>query len=1157
MAKSQTLSTFLNKQYVISDKYYYAAEEQYNNSKIVLIAGTYSESKNVLLSSIGDKNLNFYFNIVAKNENGGSKIAQLGGWTNRNSFKDGDPNSDLYSQLQLLGNIVDENVSSYDLSDISNDYDVAWIANTTALPSEEDIARIKKWLNYGNKKLIITYGNDPDSSSNIKGNIDTYNINVANATTYLCSQFGLSMKPLFLPNANRYPSIYDIIDVQRIGIGNSFVINTDYESIYRGPRYGLTPDSTIRIFNANADARVLPIQINNSIPLAWYVGTIYDDQFVEYGVPKLFTGISKVTFPVLPGSGYKLFINTVSETPNETEPLVCNISNCSQNANQTSLNGTLITFQDANINYETFNVETAVVGYSKIIRPDNYSGRVSTLEVDVVVPVSASSISMYFYGIFNNSLQQDFGRPLLNPESFRTTRLLSVSGCLLPIETVQWSQEYLIYDFYESIKEIPGIPAYTEEIDIIREISTDSKKYCPSTFCDNVFVDPPAIADGPVVAAQEVYHQLPFDAGVAKSRITLLSDPSLIQGRSIANENGQINPNLVSFLGSLYPVTAFPDTNAGRQYHSLTKIVNPEKLSPQKLINAYNNSGLGLRFNSNAGIDASAYSFTDIDYSIDTSLGAYKEPYTPEGGLPPTYMTKREPAIDSVTGIRIVRQSAIDAFNPVGLYGAATKFSGVINGKMYADASVHGGMPEIMKDTGYDYLDFDYLPSGYPGDLFGYSVVMKNNKLYIGAPFAAFSGESITNWQSVIENSPTGPTYNTEVGFNGGAGAVYVFEKNYKGSGVNNQPVPWGLTKKFRPKEINIGQNGNITGDQFGYSLAIDGDILAIGAPGHDYGNYTEDSEADFIRKEFNEQFNVQQRTVIDLGSQANRDIYGSGDIVQNNGAVFTYENKIKDWGNKTQDWVSIHKLIPQGYLSRDKDLSTNDNFGKAIAIDRTRRSDADYTLVVGSDNHDYGSGISQTAYNNAGAIYSYDGMLRKLRPSFAHPDSFIAGRLFGSINIDNPYMYFSFTNSGVYDYRVYFRDTVYANENGEIFIEVSGQDKISKGFITHRPYIDQILGSYHFGTLAVQYNRLFIEGRPLETYSSLPLLNNAIEYGNVYNSIGLYGYGVIDVVSDTDFTLYTSGNYVDYIESSGLTLFASGVDTNSDILPLYIRGKF
>jgi hypothetical protein len=133
----------------------------------------------------------------------------------------------------------------------------------------------------------------------------------------------------------------------------------------------------------------------------------------------------------------------------------------------------------------------------------------------------------------------------------------------------------------------------------------------------------------------------------------------------------------------------------------------------------------------------------------------------------------------------------------------------------------------------------------------------------------------------------------------------------------------------------------------------------------------------------------------------------------------------------------------------------------------------------------------------------------------------------------------------------------IYSNEKGEIFIEVSGQDKIPKGFITHRPYVDQIRGSYHFGTQAVQYNRLFIEGRPLEAYSNLPLFNKAIEYGNVYNSIGLYGYGVIDVSSDSDFILYTSGNYVDFVESSGLTLFASGVDLNSDILPLYIRGKF
>jgi hypothetical protein len=68
-----------------------------------------------------------------------------------------------------------------------------------------------------------------------------------------------------------------------------------------------------------------------------------------------------------------------------------------------------------------------------------------------------------------------------------------------------------------------NIPEKRETIEYIREISTGSEKYCPTDFCKEYFQPAPEIADGPLVVAQEVYHQRPFDAGVAKSRITLIS----------------------------------------------------------------------------------------------------------------------------------------------------------------------------------------------------------------------------------------------------------------------------------------------------------------------------------------------------------------------------------------------------------------------------------------------------------------------------------------------------------------------------------------------------------------------------------------------------------------------------------------------------------
>jgi hypothetical protein len=1170
MSTAEVKNKPINMKPVASEKFYYAAEEQYSDttSKVVLIAGTLTESRSALLSSNADKNLNFYGNIVAKDADGNAKIAQLGGWTDRSSFKAGDNQSDLLSRLSNLGNIIEENVSSYDLSIPSNGYDIGWIANTNNIPSEEELDRIIRWLNQGDKKLVITYGQDPSSNDSFDQiNSTSYTISAANAVTYLCQRLGLSIKPLFLSGKNKYANKTDAAN-SFIVLRDNILINKEYDPIYRGKRIGYTPDSKIELYAiAGYSEDIIPINANNAIPLAYFNTSVIDDSYVDYGIPQFKTGVAKVTFPVIGGSGYRVYVTTVSESPIETGLLAYSISHCSTIPTSNPTNsGILSNILDYNVNDELFIVEKAPIGVnipisrdrdqSPYFKPTNYAGRPDTYSVDIQVPTLASSISIYVDGSNLNY------QAVANPDTIRTQRLLAISGALLPIEEIVTFTPVPINNVGTRI--VPEVPERIITTDYYRQISTDSSKYCPTDACKSLFNPAPDIADGPVVVAQEIYHQRPFDAGVAKSRITLISDPSIIQGRSIANSNGSINPSLVGFLGSLYPRTNFPNNNAGRQYYFFNKLIAPEKTSPHKLFNAYGNSGLKLRFhnedtetlyrNTYPYYPLSALSFSDKDYLIDSKEGRYPAPLLPEIGKGPTYRTPRDiPERDPIK-IAKIRAEALQKFDlDQYFYGGTTKFSGVINGKMYADASVYGGMPEIMKDTGYDYLDFDKLPSGYPGDLFGYSLAIKNNKIYVGAPFAAFSGENFTSWDTVRANSLSGPTFGTEVGFNGGAGAVYVFEKTYNGIGAGGKKTSWECTKKFRPHEINIGNNESIVGDMFGYSISIDGDILAIGAPGHDYGNYTIDSQAPFIRKEFNEQFNLQTREVYNLGSQENRNTYGSGLVVQNNGAVFTYENKIDNWGAKTQKWVPIHKLIPQGYNSRN----ANDVFGKSISLDRARRKDGDYTLAVGSPQHPFGSSINDAELSSAGSAYTYDGMLRKLKPSFAHPDTFISGRMFGEMSVEHPYSYFNFTNGTLYDHRTYLNAVVFANNKGEIFLEASGQDKIPKGFITHRPFIEQIKGSYLFGNPQVQYSRLFIEGRPQESNSILPIFNQGVEQGNVYNTLGLYENAVLGLSSGTPLGLYTSGNMIDFVDSSGLNLFIDGSEAGSGIvLNLNIRGK-
>ena len=54
-----------------------------------------------------------------------------------------------------------------------------------------------------------------------------------------------------------------------------------------------------------------------------------------------------------------------------------------------------------------------------------------------------------------------------------------------------------------------------------------------------------------------------------------------------------------------------------------------------------------------------------------------------------------------------------------------------------------------MKETGYDYLDVDQRPSGYPGDLFGFSIDMHKNRLVVGSPFNGFEGEDHVTWSGI------------------------------------------------------------------------------------------------------------------------------------------------------------------------------------------------------------------------------------------------------------------------------------------------------------------------------------------------------------------------------------------------------------------------
>tara|TARA_B100001559_G_scaffold126757_1_gene106519 strand:- start:484 stop:13125 length:12642 start_codon:yes stop_codon:yes gene_type:complete len=1204
LSKASVPYETLDKIVTVSPTFDYCTEERFEavtNASVVLIAGTYTEKKESLVLSENDANLNFYFNILAKDVNGSCKVAQVGGFTQRTSYKDGYSESDI--QIQMLGlgiDMQDTNVLPNELYDISKNYDVAWIANSKEYPSDQDINDLKKFLRMSNKKLVITYGQDPDDTTEPdEENPEAMSaslIRQAQIAEYICEKLNLTMKPRFLQGFNVYASPRNVR-------GNwsqirSTITVHDQSYVYAG--FPTDPNTRIEEFHINNppfyrgrgvgyNHDIIGIERNSASSIAYFNASVSDEATEEQGVPTFNTGITKVTFDVKPPKEdqdkfnlFKLFFNISSQSALESSPLEVFINNCSTEVSHPSAassTGVEITVEDDGDVGEAIQTKIKAGYYQELVTSNNL-----TKAAFIQVPSGVDSFDIFITGTRAEYKLQP------NPEYLRTNRLVSISGVRVrALEEVPETSKIPIYE--EKLITLPGSDAYSYNTDLIREISNSSTQYCFSANSDVCAEDSPAgygtegnspdIADGPMVVAQAVYHQGGFFSGHNKSRVTVISDASLIQGRTTLLEDGlRVNPELVNFLTGLYPRTTFASERSGRQYETEYKIISPERSSPSRLINAYpENSGLNHRFGQYPTNELALNQYSDdegkkqvlavppndfVRQPFDAMLGLMEamdpgkfRKLPEELEIPPgeRFALMKPPSAGAAARQAYEQAWYVDNFEPVqAAYGSKTKLHDTYNGVAYEDAGYRDLIPPMLRETGHDHLDLKVFNSGYPGDLFGYKVTLHKDKLYVGAPFAVYNGENeIVTWADVINKSSEG-IYGTEIGFNGGAGAVYVVERTgVVGTGVGSinrsqeitDGIPWDVTQKFRPEEINVGFSGiNTTNsntligpntysndflesnahvsDMFGYDIALNGDILAISAPGHDFETFFEHTPGTFMRKEFNEQFSIPKVNSTDLGSSANRGLLpGSGDVVINHGAVFTYENRIDNWGDKSQRWSTIHKVVGQGYNTRVQNSGENTFFGSAIALDRARRNDSDYILAIGANNHLY-SNNDNTEVPNGGATYAYDGMLRKLRPAFSHPDTFISGRVFGSIP-DKVDMKFNFSNGQEADKMLLFDGRVHSDRQGQIFIEVSGQDKLDKGYVIHRPYIEQIKGGYAFGKAEVATMPLISDGRYAPFSGVLPLISLAPNTASVYNNVNLIMQR--DLQTSGELRLYTSGN--------------------------------
>jgi VCBS repeat-containing protein len=277
-------------------------------------------------------------------------------------------------------------------------------------------------------------------------------------------------------------------------------------------------------------------------------------------------------------------------------------------------------------------------------------------------------------------------------------------------------------------------------------------------------------------------------------------------------------------------------------------------------------------------------------------------------------------------------------------------------------------------------------PDGETGNQFGFSVGFDGQSgiLVVGAPFHKSNGQDTGSaylfgrdqggegqWGLITRldpvNGSSGDHFGNSVAVDGSslavgarldrengtaAGAVYLYDRDQNG------PDAWGLVTKL----VSADGRG---GDEFGYSVALSGDQLAVGAPYDDDGGSSSGSVYVYGRDQGgtapwslqrklqgsdtrrNDQFGFS--VALDSGLLIAGALY---DDVSGNasGSAYAFEYQYDDQAD-TWSWNQIHKFIPESG-------ERNDEFGHSVAVSRD-------VVVIGSR-------FDDVRAVNAGAAYVY-----------------------------------------------------------------------------------------------------------------------------------------------------------------------------------------
>lgn len=1204
-----------DRQVLCAEEVYGTADDISHNSQIVLLATVLSESKNNLLSGDQDINIQFYTNLITINESDISKLRKndyqcvtpstigiIGGWTGRSSFKDGYSESFLaelffdIDSIQADFQVFTDEIPSY--------INVCWIPNTkNSQPSDLDISNIKNWLNLGGKKLIVTFD---DSSAS------------ALAVRNLSNKLNINIQPVYLNAAGRFASSYDRLnvgendDIPRFNNDSSIIksclSSLNNETIVIDSFY---PDS---LFTTSFHSQFTPIQgkyyyqtkdtvkdvITRPFP-------IHDNEFIDVPAIWEIDGSASIDIPVIQNSGYTIFINYISEFENEILPIRISSQNFSNNPDPNPYEeDEAVYFDTSSSNSGRSLLQTnTFTGRARNdfirINFNTYNGNVGLLNSTNYVPHTHRivSISGVFHPIGNASyvrriprtsfITEIVGQQWLITYGGRAEYSVTVPAKLRPImnNNTKYCEDICAYnnsnglfsEFYEPPYTPNGMPPpesfifYCDKYEIKKNFDFDEGYYLDSpSLISTISCSNKEIEDGPVVAAQEEEHFSVFFNGHKRSSIILISDKSLVQGSCTLN-NGLVKTNIINFISSLYPQNAPAELTqrSGKRFNISSKIISPERGSPARYSYASGLVGLHSAFGGNATTNLS------ILNQYSTNLSSINPGSIQRKQKRGSKIEEQEEDLEDFYNDIVGNSSYIRwGASGVALEGDIG-MKKIVDHSEYSD-STNGKIPKTVSKLGKDFIDIehnDIIFSGFAGDLFGYSIALYKNKLVVGSPFAGFSNEnSVYSWSS-------GNNSNLQLSNYGGAGVVYIYENDNSGVNEIGQASRWSFKQKLRPQTINVGQditdyqnsfstigthnyssgllfNSSLHPDKFGASLDIDGDILLVGAPFHDFSNYVADiynSGTAFIRKEFDYQFNIPLHIVTDLGSLENRLLY-SGIPVLNRGAVFSYENEIVDWEFKTQNWRLKEKIIPQGYNSNAQNYSENNMFGNSVSIERVDRVDAKYNAIISSPYHRFGLNATQSGVDKAGSIYIYDGMIRNQTPAISNKNMWLNAKIFSDnknepIIIDVDKSRYTNANSEVISTGI-----VFTNNEGEIYLEGSGLDGNKYGNIENRPYIESVFGQLIQGLKIENGIRLFNAGADQQIKSSGYMLLQVVAPSSayVYNTLDFYTDSIISS-GTRSLNLFNNAGTISGINNS-LNIYVSGQGLLPSTLLLRGQGK-